>query len=146
MFGNLLKSLLGETAPPQPEFDHPEATAALLVRCARVDDHYDRDEVDMIDRVLAALHAIPPEGADALRKTGEQLEKTVGDTVHLTKVIKDGVPYDQRISLIEALWQIVLADEERAAEENAFLRLTSSLLGVNDRDSGLARQRVLANR
>jgi uncharacterized tellurite resistance protein B-like protein len=44
--------------------------------------------------------------------------------------------------VIEALWQVVLADGVREAEEDALLRLVSKLLGVNDRDSALARQRV----
>ena len=34
------------------------------------------------------------------------------------------------------------ADGERDAEEDALLRLVSNLLGINDRDSALARQRV----
>ena len=44
--------------------------------------------------------------------------------------------------MIEALWGVVLADGVREAEENALLRLVANLLGVNDRDSNLARQRV----
>jgi uncharacterized tellurite resistance protein B-like protein len=37
---------------------------------------------------------------------------------------------------------VVLADGAREDEEDALLRLVSSLLGINDRDSALARQRV----
>ena len=44
--------------------------------------------------------------------------------------------------MIESLWQVVLADGERDAEEDALVRLASNLLGINDRDSALARQRV----
>ncbi len=43
---------------------------------------------------------------------------------------------------MRALWQVVLADGERDHEEDALMRLLASLLGVNDRDSAIARQRA----
>ena len=51
-------------------------------------------------------------------------------------------PYDDRLGVIEALWQVVLADGTRAYEEDALLRLVANLLGVTDTDSAMARQRV----
>ena len=39
---------------------------------------------------------------------------------------------------------LALADGERDAGEDALIRLAANLLGVNDRDSALARQRVAA--
>ena len=50
--------------------------------------------------------------------------------------------YEHRIGVIEALWQVVLADGVREAEEDALLRLVSNLLGINDMESARARQRV----
>ena len=69
-------------------------------------------------------------------------DQRVPDTVRFTRAIKDAVSHDDRIGVIEALWQVVLADGERDAEEDALVRLASNLLGINDRDSALARQRV----
>ncbi|MEL6934344.1 MAG: TerB family tellurite resistance protein, partial [Pseudomonadota bacterium] len=40
------------------------------------------------------------------------------------------------------LWQVALADGSRDASEDALIRMASNFLGVNDRDSALARQRV----
>jgi uncharacterized tellurite resistance protein B-like protein len=42
------------------------------------------------------------------------------------------------------LWQVVMADGHRSDEENALLRLVANLIGVTDKDSALARQRVEA--
>jgi uncharacterized tellurite resistance protein B-like protein len=39
---------------------------------------------------------------------------------------------------------VALADGQRDDSEDTLLRLSSSLLGVNDRDSALARQRAEA--
>ena len=73
---------------------------------------------------------------------GEILEKEAPDTVRFTRAIKDAVPYVDRVGVIEALWQIALADGERDAEEDALLRLVVNLLGVSDVESAAARKRV----
>ena len=62
--------------------------------------------------------------------------------MRFTRLIKDLVPYEERIGVVESLWKVVLSDDQRTDDENAFLRLVVSLIGVADRDSGLARQRV----
>jgi len=62
--------------------------------------------------------------------------------VRFTRAVKDAVPYEDRIGVIEALWQVALADGERDAGEDALIRLAANFLGVSDRDSALARQRV----
>ena len=54
------------------------------------------------------------------------------------------MPYVDRVSVIEALWQIALSDGERYAEEDALLRLVANLLGVSDVESAAARKRVSA--
>ena len=64
--------------------------------------------------------------------------------MRFTRAIKEAVPYDDRLKVVESLWEIVLADGERDHEEDAILRLVAPMLGVNDRDSNLARKRVEA--
>ena len=64
------------------------------------------------------------------------------DTVRFTRAIKDAVPYVDRTAVIEALWQIALADGARGDEEDALLRLVAKLLGVNDVDNAAARRRA----
>ena len=43
---------------------------------------------------------------------------------------------------VEALWDVVLADGRRDDDEDALMRQIAPLLGVNDRDSNMARRRV----
>lgn len=144
MFADLLNRLTGAAPQTDPVQDYRLSLAALLVRLAQADDVYASSEAAMIDRILAERYGMSPAAAAALRAEGEALEAEAGDTVHLTRAIKDGVPYEERSAIIEALWRVVLADDDRDHAENAFLRLTAKLLGVNDVDSGLARQRAAA--
>jgi uncharacterized tellurite resistance protein B-like protein len=87
-------------------------------------------------------HALPRAEANALLAEAERAEAIAPDTVRFTRLLKDAVAYEDRIDVIEALWRIVLADGVRAADEDALMRQIAPLLGVMDRDSGLARQRA----
>ncbi|MDF1718941.1 MAG: TerB family tellurite resistance protein [Antarcticimicrobium sp.] len=142
MFRDFLTRLTRPDPDPLTEDDARLALSALLVRIARSDNDYAQAERDRIDRVTAARYGLSPFEATALRSRAETLESEAPDTVRFTRAIKDAVPYEDRRAVVEAAWSVVLADGERAEEEDALLRLVSNLLGVNDRDSALARQRV----
>lgn len=146
MFGEFIKRLTAPGPAPLPDTDARLALTALLVRVARTDGVYDDHEKSRIDRIAASRYGLSPFEAARLRGDAEMLESEAPDTVRFTRAIKDAVPYEDRIAVIEALWQVALADGERDAEEDALLRLVSNLLGINDRDSALARQRVDAAR
>lgn len=142
MFADFLKKLTDPQPAQLPDEDARLALTALLVRVARADGVYDSAEAQRIDRITTARYALSPEAAQDLRAQAEELESQAPDTVRFTRAIKDAVPYDQRIAVIEALWLVVLADDDRDAREDALLRLVSNLLGISDVDSALARQRV----
>ena len=123
----------------------PEASlamAALLVRLARTDGSYDAQEVASIDRALVETFGLSPDAASDLRLQAEALEAEAPDTVRFTRALKDAVPHDHRIDLVEAMWRVVLSDGTRDDDEESMMRLVSNLLGVSDVDSALARQRV----
>lgn len=144
MFADFLNRLI----QPQPQrlsgAESHLALAALLVRVARADGHYDAAESARILTVLRDRYDLDEPAALALRSEAETLEAEAPDTVRFTRAIKDAVPYEERISVIEGLWSVVLIDGQRDHEEDTVLRLVSNLLGVSDRDSALARQRVAA--
>ena len=144
MIADLLRRLTAPEPEPLPFDDARLALAALLVRIARSDGDYEAVEIDRIDAVLAKRYELSPFEVVKLRGQAEELEAEAPDTVRFTRAIKDAVPYDDRVKVIESLWDIVLADGERDHEEDAILRLVAPMLGVNDRDSNLARKRVEA--
>ncbi|MGP1356152.1 TerB family tellurite resistance protein [Roseicyclus sp.] len=144
MFADLLRRLTAPAPEPLPYDDARLALAALLVRIARADGVYEEAEIARIDAVLSSRYALTPFEVAKVRGEAEALEAEAPDTVRFTRAIKEAVPYEDRVKVIEALWDIVLADGDRDHEEDAILRLVAPMLGVNDRDSNLARQRVEA--
>ncbi len=145
MFANLLKNLLEPETKSLAPADARLAIAALLVRVAQSDNNYEAAEILKIDRVLATRYQLDQKAAVVLRTEGEALEKEAPDTVRFTRAIKDAVPFEERVSVIEALWQVALADGERDAEEDALLRLVANLLGISDVESAAARKRMASD-
>ncbi len=145
MFDSLFKRLRAEPAPdPLEANDARLALAALLVRLARTDQDYAESEKAQIDKLLVARYDLTPSQAETLRAGAEEVEASSSDTVHLTRLIKSAIPYEDRFALVVDLWSLALADGTRDHAENQFLRLVVRLVGVNDVDSGLARQQAAA--
>jgi len=144
MFGDFIRRLTAPEPAPLADADARLALAALLVRVARTDGHYDASEAAEILKVLKARYALSDAQAATLRQDAEVLEAEAPDTVRFTRAIKDAVPIEARKDVIESLWEIALADGKRDYHEDSHLRLVARLLGVNDGDSARARQRVQA--
>lgn len=144
MFRNLLSRLLEPSTPaPLSAQDAEVAIAALLVRLARADDSYGQVEKLRIDQVLARRRGLDAAAAAERRAAAEMIEAEAPDTVRFTRTIKDRIELADRHDVIAALWEIAYADGQRSSDEESLVRLVAGLLGINDRDSALARQRAL---
>lgn len=144
MFKELLNRLLAPAPEPLSDEGARLALTALLVRIARSDHNYSEVEKDRIDRIIRHRFGQDMGGAIILREQAEAMEAEAPDTVRFTRAIKEAVAFEDRIGVVEALWQVALADGHRDASEDALLRLSANLLGVGDVDSARARQRAEA--
>jgi len=142
MFAEFLKRLTDPAPAALPDSDARLALTALLVRVARADNDFSTPERNSIKSIISARYGLGDDERDALLQDAESLETEAPDTVRFTRAIKDAVAYEDRLAVVEALWQVVLADGSRAKEENALLRLVSNLLGITDMDSAQARKRI----
>ncbi|MDF1871700.1 TerB family tellurite resistance protein [Vannielia sp.] len=144
MFADFLRRLTAPQPERLPDPDARLALTALMVRIARSDGDYSDVEISQIDRLTARRYGLSPFESAELRGQAERLEAEAPDTVRFTRAIKDAVAYEEREGVVEALWAVVLADGHRDAQEDSLVRLVANLLGVNDRDSAMARHRVEA--
>ncbi|MDE2759009.1 MAG: TerB family tellurite resistance protein [Paracoccaceae bacterium] len=143
----MLKSFFEKYSKPEPvpltADDFRLALTVLLVRVARADRDYSKEEKQHISELISGCFQITINEANELRLEAEDLEGRTQDSVQFTRIIKQKIPFDQREEILEILWEIVLSDGERSYGEDGFLRLITNLLGVTDRDSALARQRAM---
>ncbi len=144
----MLRSLLSRLSAPEPEpldeEDSRLALAVLMVRIARSDHEYLQEEQHVISRIISSTFDLTESEANELRREAEGLETKAPDNIRFVRAIKNSVPYEQREKVIESFWEVALADGIRDHSEHGFLRLVAKLLGVNDRDSALARNRVMS--
>lgn len=120
------------------------AAAALLVEAAVLDGEFDRRERDTIQRVLAQHFDLGDAAAAALVERGEEAQAASSQLYEFARRLKDEYTQDERVAIIEMLWQVAYADGELHDYEANLVRRVAGLLYVTDRDSGEARQRVLA--
>lgn len=142
MFADLISRLTQPEPAQLPDTDARLALTALLVRIARSDGRYDAGERARILSIVESRYRLSRVEAEALRADAEALESEAPDTVRFTRAIKDAIPLEERIGVIEAMWAVVLDDGRRHGEEDALMRLVASLLGITDQDSNAARLRV----
>jgi len=145
MFADLLKRLTAPEPAQVPDSDARLALGALLVRLARADGDYSTAEADQIDLIMAKRYGLSPFETAKLRGECEALEREAPDTVRFTRAIKDAVAYEDRMAVISAMWEIVLADGERDAQENSLMRMVAPMLGITDQESNAARRAVDPN-
>lgn len=122
------------------------AAAALLVEAARLDDRIDAAERRTIERLVRERFGLRREEADALIAEAESEVARSSQLFAFTRAVKDGFDHDERVALIEMLWEVAYADGALHDYEASLLRRVAGLIHVPDRDSGAARQRVLARR
>ncbi|GFE65920.1 tellurite resistance TerB family protein [Litoreibacter roseus] len=142
MISDFFKRLAAPGPSETPDADARLSLTALLVRIAKADMDYADSEIQQIDAIIMRRYGLDTAGAATLRQEAEEIEAYAADTVQFTRTIKDAVVHEDRETVVEALWELVLADGAREAEEDGILRLVAPLLGVNDLESALIRQRV----
>ncbi len=142
---DLFLRLVGRTGDEPPaRIDERTALAVLLVEAAHADGTYDAEESARIARVLATRYGLSTAEAAALRAEGEAAQAEAIDLVRFTRAVKAAVPHEERVGVIEAVWEVVYADGVREMHESALIRMLCGLLHIEDREAGLARQRVAA--
>ena len=118
------------------------AAAVLLVYAATSDADFNESEKSQIEWLCETKFELTSDEAHALMEAaGHEVDESV-QLLKFTRTIKDGFSYDERINLIEMLWEVVYADQFVHANEAQLMRRISGLIYVDDRDSGMARARV----
>lgn len=132
-----------DSSSPERELDPATAAAALMVEAALADGVYAESEQDEIVRLIARSFDLDQADARETTERAEQLVNRAVDHHRFTRVVKD-LPKEERLKIMEDLWHVVLADEEKSHEEDSLLRRLGPLLAITDRERAEARQRAQA--
>ena len=120
------------------------AASALLVETAIMDGRFDDAERATIQRLLGARFSLEVDDAATLVGEAEQVVGESNQLFRFTKAINDHFSPEQRVELMEMLWEVAYADGVLDDYEENLLRRIAGLIYVTDRDRGLTRNRVRA--
>lgn len=118
--------------------------AALLVEAAVADEVYADSEKALIDRLLVSEFGVAQSDVAAIRTAAEARQREAVDLFRFVREVKT-LSADDKIKFVEALWRVVLSDGDKDTYEDMLIRRLCGLIYVEDVDSGLARNRVLAS-
>ena len=132
-----------DTAPAPTGNERQLAAAALLIEAGLVDGHFDDVERAAIRRLLIDRLDVPEANVDAVLAEAEGNARQATDAWTFARVVKEAYSEDERVDVIEMLWEVVYADGVADDFEANLLRRIAGLLYVPDHRSGGARKRVL---
>jgi len=144
MISRLKKLFTGaETPQTRKQDDLKLAAAALLVEAAVMDGTFADAERTVVTRLLQERFDLNTAEVDDLLAEAEAAIEQSSELYTLTRTIKDQFEHDERIGLIEMLWEVAYADGKLHDYESNLVRRLAGLLYISDRESGEARKRVL---
>jgi uncharacterized tellurite resistance protein B-like protein len=98
----------------------------------------------MIEKLMIRHFSLTQQEVERLLVAGEARVKRLVQLQGHTSEIAREMPPEERIGLIEMLWEVAYADGVLDPEEDHLVRRIAGLIYVSDRDRVLARQWVLA--
>jgi uncharacterized tellurite resistance protein B-like protein len=142
MFNQLMRML--KAPEPQRKSDLRLSVAVLLLEAARQDDQFDATERATIARLLSQKFDLAPGECDQLLAAGEARTAEMVQLHGHTQDIFEEMSPDERVHLVEMLWEVAYADGVLDPEEDLLIRRVAGLIYITDRERVLARQRVVA--
>jgi uncharacterized tellurite resistance protein B-like protein len=119
------------------------ALAALLVRAVAIDGETSDEERAKLRDLLARKFDLSGDELDILIEDAVAAEAEAVDLYRFTSVLKNSMSEEERIRVVEDLWEMVYADgKSHEFEENLVWRV-AELLAVNRRDRIAAKRQVV---
>lgn len=140
---SFLERLAEPGAAPQPD-DARLAAAVLMVEAARLDSAFNEDERRIMRVLLARRFQMTAAEADDLVAEAAAAQAESAEYFRFTNAVKEAFSHQQRVELVEFLWEVAYADGVLDDYESNLLRRVAGLLYVSDRERGEARRRVLS--
>ena len=107
------------------------ATCALLVEIARIDGTFTQEEMETVLTILKEKYGLSQEHADALIAEAErQLEESV-DLWQFARLINENYSNEEKMDIIETLWQIVYVDGKMDRYEHYLMNKMKNLLRIS---------------
>ena len=142
---NLLKNILNHKNSKDDEGDSKnlELICGLMIEAAYPDGIIEESELEKIKFSLINTFNEDVKEVDLVINEAIKNKNNSKSLHYYTSFINKNFDSDKKLLLIEALWEIVLSDEEIHDFESNLIRRLAGLLYISDVNSGNARKRAL---
>ena len=118
------------------------ATAALLIEMMRADATISEGEQKTVrNRIQSKFRLTEEETEELLQLAEEEIWESTG-YFEFTSLLNKGLPYDQKLKIIEYLWDVAFADSILDKHEEYMVRKIAHLIHVSHKDFIDAKLRV----
>jgi len=129
-----------------PEHDVRIATCALFLEMARIDGKFTREEMETVLSIMKEKYGLSGEHADALvADADKELEDSV-DLWQFARLINENYSIDEKLEIIETLWQMVYVDGKMDEYEHYLMSKLKNLLRLSHDQLIGAKKKVLNSR
>jgi len=118
------------------------AAAALLVHASTIDGYVEEAETERLQAVLKDRYGLSDDQLHELVVAAERSERDAIDIYSFTSKLKRALSEEDRLDIIEMMWEIAYADGEIHGYEENLIWRTAELLGVSSRERIRARKKV----
>ena len=119
------------------------ATCALFLEMARIDEVFTSDEMDTILTILKEKYGLSGEHATVLiAEADRELTESV-DLWQFAELINRNYSVDEKLEIIETLWQMVFVDGKMDRYEHYLMNKLKNLLRLSQKQLIDAKLRVL---
>lgn len=119
------------------------AVCALCIEIARIDEQFTPEELETVLSILKDRYQLSTEHAEALIANADKaLEESV-DLWQFAQLINENYTPDEKIAIIEILWQIVYVDGQMDEHEHYLMNKLSNLLRLSHNQLIDAKRKVL---
>ena len=128
------------------EHDIRIATCALFLEMARIDGKFTREEMETVLSIMKEKYGLSGEHADALvAEADRELEASV-DLWQFARLINQNYTIDEKMEIIETLWQMVYVDGKMDEYEHYLMNKLKNLLRLSHEQLIGAKKKVLQAR
>ncbi len=106
------------------------ATAALLIEMMRMDDDVAEEERQAVRNILDSRFSLSEGETDQLMALAEEEVSGLADYYQFTSLINKNFSPEQKVKLVEYLWQVAYADGHLDKHEEHLVRKLAELLHV----------------
>ena len=118
-------------------------TTRTSCEAAHQDGDFDAEERRTIEALLEARLSLTAQEARELVELADAQVQDKADLWSFARVVKNRFDHDERVHMMEMLWEVAYADGVLHDYEAGLMRRLAGLVYVSDAESGQARKRVL---